>query len=148
LSPPAERVTTDGAPGLEEEDAGVLLGSATGVKPGVELAGGWPSVRNLLRMLEASLGATVVVVVVLRGSANTVTVTVRGLGSSPGLPLLDGDKEDVVEDVVDDVVLVELSEPVMPPSPPAAVIRLRAVDSLVQSSAVPGARILGMAKHS
>jgi len=158
-SPPAARGMADGVPELEIDDpesdaGGVLLDSAAGVGPEVEVGGGWPSVRNLLRMLEASLGETVVVVVELRGLANTVTVTV--LGSSFGLPLLDGDNEvdvDVLDDVLDDVVelfgpSIDLSEPVMPPLPPAAVIRPRTVFSLVQSRDVPGARMLGMAKHS
>jgi hypothetical protein len=152
-------VTTGGSE-LETDElgidaGGVLLGSAAGVSPGVELEGVWPSVRNLLRMLEASLGVIVVVVVVLRALANTVTVTVSGVGSSLGLPDRNGV---VVEDVLDDVVVVELlepaglpsvelSEPVMPPVPPAAVIRPRAVLSLVQSRAAPGALRLGMAKH-
>jgi len=164
-SPPAVRVTTmDGVPRLEfddpEGDAGVLLGWAAGVSAPVEdeveddeveVAGGWPSVRNFERMLEASLGDTVVVVVVLAEFAVTVIVTV----TAPGLSLLllrplVVDVEVDVEEVLDDVVvLVEptLSAPVMPPLTPAAFIRPITVVSLVHSRDVPGARISGMAKH-
>lgn len=151
-SPPAVRVTTiDGVPKLElndpEGDAGGLL--ATAVSAGTllddeadEVADGWPLDRNCERMLEASVGETVVVVVVLAELAVTVTVTVTSLG----LPL-DDDKEEVeVEEVLDDVVVV-LSEPVMPPLTPAAFMRPRTVLSLVQSRDVPAARTLGMAKH-
>lgn len=72
--------TTDGVPKFEGV-AGVLLGSAAGVSAlerddDVEVAGGWPSLRNLERIPEASLGETVVVVVVLAELAVTVTVTV------------------------------------------------------------------------
>jgi len=138
----------------EGDAGGVLLGSAAGVNSTTledEVGDGWPSVRNFPRMLEASLGETVVVVVALRGLANTVTVTVTG--SSPKPPLFDGEVEVVVEGLVDDVVLVELSplggssEPVMPPLTPAAFIRPITVFSLVQRSDVPGARRSGMAKH-
>jgi len=78
---PAVRVTTtDGVPKLEGV-ADVLLELAAGVSAlerddDVEVAGGWPSVRNLERIPEASLGETVVVVVVLAELAVTVTVTV------------------------------------------------------------------------
>jgi len=135
---------------------GVLLDSAAGVNsigPGDEVGDGWPFVMNFPRMLEASLGETVVVVVALRGLANTVTVTVTCSGPSPRPPLFDGGVEVVVEDVLDFVVLVELfpseglSEPVMPPLTPAAFIKPTTVISLVQRRDVPGARRSGMAKH-
>jgi len=182
-APPAVRVTTvDGVLRLEfdelEGDAGgVLLGWAAGVSAGEvedevdddddEVGGGWPSVRNFERMLEASLGETVVVVVELTGLPVTVTVTVTALGfpivedvevELDVEELLDDVEEllDDVEELLDDVeellddgvVLVELpSCPVMPPLTPAACIRPRTVLSLVQSRAVPGARTLGTAKH-
>jgi hypothetical protein len=139
-----------------EGDGGrVLLGSAAGVNSlgelEVELAGGWPSDRNFPRMLAASLEEMVVVVVVLRGLANTVTVTVAGSFLSLGLPVLkfEDEDEDDLEEVLEDVVLglVELSEPVMPPLLTEAFIRPMAVLSLVQSRDVPEARISGMAKH-
>jgi hypothetical protein len=157
-SPPAVRVTTiDGVPKLEtddpEGDAGVLLGFAARVSDGTlldevdEVADGWPLDRNCERMLEASVGETVVVVVVLAEPAVTVTVTVTSLE----LPLVvDVEDEDevVLDDVVlDDVVVLTLSEPVTPPLTPAAFIRATTVLSLVQSRDVPAARTLGMAKH-
>jgi len=132
----------------EIDDAGGRLPASgfgvalnTGELEEVEVAGGCPSLRNLERMLEASLGKTVVVVVELTELANTVTVTVL----TP-LGLDDDDVEEVLNDVV---VLVDKpsSEPVMPPETPAALIRLRTVLSLVQSKDVPGARRSGMAKH-
>lgn len=88
--------------------------------------------RNWERMLEASLGETVVVVVVLTELAVTVTVTVTSLG----FPVL-VDVEDV-ENVPDDVVVLdEMSEPVTPPLTPAAFIKETTVLSLVQSRDVP-----------
>jgi len=82
-------------------------------------------------MLDASLGETVVVVVVLTELAVTVTVTVTSLG----FPVLVVDVE-----VLDDVVVLDeetLSEPVTPPLTPAAFIRETTVLSLVQSRDVP-----------
>jgi len=120
-------------------------------------AGGWPSVRKFLRMLLASLGDIVVVVVVVRGLANTVTVTVAGSSTPPssgpdpdnGVGEGDTSDDDVLDDTGRDVGKEERSsEPVMPPSTPAASIRRRTLFSVVQSSCVPGARISGMAKHS
>jgi len=161
-SPPGVRRMTVGVPELETDDpegdaGGVLPGSAAGVSSGidedeVEVAGGWPSTMNFERMLEASLGETVVVVVVLKELANTVTVTVRSGGSSSssfGLPVFTVDNEVVVElddGMLDDGV-VELSEPAIPPLTPAALIRPITVLSLVQTRDVPEARISGMAKH-
>jgi hypothetical protein len=60
------------------------------------------------------------------------------------------DDEVVVEEVDNDVepVSVELSEPVMPPSTPAAVSRPRTFLSVVQTRVVPGVWMLGMARHS
>jgi len=189
-SPPAVRVTTvDGVLRLgfelEGDAGGVLLGWAAGVSEGKvevevddddnEVGGGWPSVRNFERMLEASLGETVVVVVELTELPVTVTVTVTWLG----LPFVENvevdevelDVEELldngmvlvlpfvenvevdeveldVEELLDNgVVLVELSSPVMPPLTPAACIRPRTVLSLVQRRTVPGARTFGTAKH-
>jgi hypothetical protein len=154
-SPRAERRRM----GDPEGDAGgVLFGSATGVKSGgleVELAGGWSVVRNFWRMLEASLGESVVVVVELRELANSVTVTVSGLVSSFGL---ESGNEVGVQGVLDDVVLEpvspaspslgsEGSEPVMPPSTPQDFIEAMTDFSLEHSRSVPGARIFGRAKH-
>jgi hypothetical protein len=138
---------------LEPEGDGVLLGSAAGVNKTrleVELAGGWLSDRNPPRMLAATLGETVVVVVVLRGGlANTVTVTVTGSSLPLGLPVLKLEVEVDVEEEFEDVALglVELFEPGMPGLPPEAFIRPITVLSLVQSRDVPGARRSGMAKH-
>jgi len=162
-SPPAVRVTTvDGVLRLgfelEGDAGGVLLGWAAGVSEGKvevevddddnEVGGGWPSVRNFERMLEASLGETVVVVVELTELPVTVTVTVTWLG----LPFVENVEVDEVELDVEElldngVVLVELSSPVMPPLTPAACIRPRTVLSLVQRRTVPGARTFGTAKH-
>ena len=87
-APPGVRRTIDTVLELETDDddkegVGVVFGRppAAGLSGFIledEGAGGWPSVRNFWRMLLASLGEIVVVVVVLRGSANTVTVTVAG----------------------------------------------------------------------
>lgn len=132
-SPAGVRVTTVPPPDPE------LLGSGVGVNPGmleeVEVAGGWSSVRTE-RMLTASLGEIVVVVVVLTELANMVTVTVTWLGSLLGFPVDDVEYDVDVEDVLNDevvVVEVSLSEPVMPPLTPAAFIRARTVLSVVQS---------------
>jgi hypothetical protein len=128
---------------LEPEGDGVLLGSAAGVNKTrleVELAGGWLSDRNPPRMLAATLGETVVVVVVLRAElANTVTVTVTGSSLPLGLPVLklelEVEVEVEVEEEFEDVALglVELFEPGMPPFPLEAFIRPMTVLSLVQS---------------
>jgi hypothetical protein len=138
---------------LEGDAGGVLFGWAAGVSEGKvedevedEIAGGWPAVRNFERMLEASLGETVVVVVELMELPVSVTVTWLGL------PLVDEVEVDEVELDVEElldngVVLVELSSPMMPPLTPAASIRPRTVLSLVQRRTVPGARTLGTAKH-
>jgi len=84
-----------------------------------------------------------------------VTVTTAGLLplAALGIPLrlvvLEVDDE-VVEEVDNDVELVsvELPEPVMPPSTPAAVSKPRTFLSVVQTRDVPGVWMLGMARHS
>jgi hypothetical protein len=158
-SPAAVRVTVDG--GLDDPDREVgegLFGSATGVSneadEDVAVGGGWAPDRNCERMPEASLGETVVVVVVLAELAVTVTVTVTALGLSLLVELEVEDEVDVEEVDVEEVdveevleVVVPLSEPVMPPLTPAALISPRTVLSVVQTIDVPGARISGMAKH-
>lgn len=88
-APPGVRRTIDTVLELETDDDDVKEGvgvvferpPAAGLSGFIledEGAGGWSSVRNFWRMLLASLGEIVVVVVVLRGFANTVTVTVAG----------------------------------------------------------------------
>lgn len=160
-SPTAVRVTAVDAVEFEG-DAGGLLGWAAGVTAGEvevdddddddgdeEVAGGWPSVRNFERILEASLGETVVVVVELTELPVTVTVTVTAFG----FPIVEDVEVELdlveLEELLDDgVVVVEPSSfPVIPPVTPAAVITPRTVLSLVQTRSVPGARTLGTAKH-
>jgi hypothetical protein len=157
--PPAGvRTTIDTVLELVTDDAegdGVLFGRPpAAVLNGLTLedddAGGWSSVRNFSRMLLASLGEIVVVVVVLMGVANTVTVTVVGSSSpslsSSGVPVLFPglDPDNGVGEGEEEIS----SEPVMPPSTPEDSIRRRTLLSVVQSSCVPGARTSGMAKHS
>jgi hypothetical protein len=166
--PAAVRVTFDGAP-LDDPvvEEGVLPGSAAGVSDEadddeVAVVGGLLLDRNCERMLEASLGETVVVVVVLAALAVTVTVTVTALELTLVVEVEDEDdveeevdveeEEEVEVEEVEDVeeeleVVVPLSEPVMPPLTPAASINPRTLLSLVQITDVPGVRISGMAKH-
>lgn len=142
--PPAGvRMTIDTVLELVTDDAegdGVLFGRPAAVLNGLTLedddAGGWSSVRNFWRMLLASLGEIVVVVVVLKGVANTVTVTVAGSSppslSSSGVPVLFPglDPDNGVGEGEEETS----SEPVMPPSTPADSIRPRTLFSVVQSS--------------
>ena len=89
--PAAERTMTGGAAG----DGGVPLGDTLEV----EVEEGTPPGRLLLRMLIEPLGERVEVVVVLRGFANSVTVTVTTAGLLlPGFPVLDVSNEIVVEE--------------------------------------------------
>jgi len=129
-SPAAVRVT--GGVELDDPDrdvGGVLLGFAAGVRDETDdddndVAVGWELDRNCERMLEASLGETVVVVVtvVLVELAVTVTVTVTALGL---LLVVEVEDEVDVKEVLE--VVVPLSEPVMPPLTPAALISPRTV---------------------